>query len=120
MATYRVTEPCFYDGAYRTPDQNAVYTRQEPFADGECPRYMVLVSDEPSVYEDEAFIDDDADPVGLAVTDEGQDFTASDAAIDLAAEHGVNLSMVTGTGANGNITKPDVQAYIDARDEGSE
>lgn len=45
---------------------------------------------------------------------------ASDAAVKLAAEHGIDLATVTGTGANGNITKGDVQKLLDQAAEGSE
>jgi pyruvate/2-oxoglutarate dehydrogenase complex dihydrolipoamide acyltransferase (E2) component len=41
---------------------------------------------------------------------------ATDAAKALAAECGVDLALVTGTGADGQITKPDVKSYI-ASDE---
>ena len=36
----------------------------------------------------------------------------------IAAEHGVNLSQVQGTGLNGRITKNDVMAFIDNHDSG--
>ena len=39
---------------------------------------------------------------------------ASDAAKNLAEENEVDLKDVTGTGADGNITKGDVQTFIDA------
>lgn len=37
---------------------------------------------------------------------------ATDAAIDLAAEHGIDLATVKGTGAGGRITVADVTALI--------
>lgn len=40
------------------------------------------------------------------------DVEATVAAMDLAEEHGVDLSQVSGTGEDGRITKPDVEAYI--------
>jgi pyruvate dehydrogenase E2 component (dihydrolipoamide acetyltransferase) len=62
------------------------------------------------------------DPAKVAVVDDepGDDVSASDAAAKLAYEKGVDLALVTGTGANGNITKGDVEAFIAARDEGNE
>lgn len=47
----------------------------------------------------------------------GEAPNASDAAIALAEQHGIDITTVTGTGTNGNITKPDVQAVIDAASE---
>ena len=41
--------------------------------------------------------------------------SATDAAIKLAEENGVDLAQVTGTGADGRITQPDVQKFIDER-----
>lgn len=51
------------------------------------------------------------------IDDEGkytleQILKASDAAMKLADEAGIDLKLVTGTGANGNITKGDVEKYI--------
>lgn len=37
---------------------------------------------------------------------------ATDAAVSLAAEHGIDLADVGGTGANGRITKGDVEAHL--------
>jgi 2-oxoisovalerate dehydrogenase E2 component (dihydrolipoyl transacylase) len=45
--------------------------------------------------------------------EEPDDLLASDAAILLADKYGVDLTDVTGSGKGGNITKPDVQAYVD-------
>jgi len=42
---------------------------------------------------------------------------ATDPAAKLAAEHGVDLSQVAGSGAGGQITKGDVQAHVDAREK---
>ena len=39
---------------------------------------------------------------------------ATGAAIELAAEHGIDLNYVVGTGLNGKVTKPDVEAAIAA------
>lgn len=39
---------------------------------------------------------------------------ATDAARELAAEHEIDLETVTGTGADGRITKDDVQAVVDS------
>src|SRR5215831_1060880 len=46
-----------------------------------------------------------------------EDVTASDAARELADAEGVDLAQVEGTGKDGNITKADVQDYIDQQDE---
>lgn len=37
---------------------------------------------------------------------------ATDAAVKLAAEHGIDLADVVGTGADGRITKGDVEAHL--------
>lgn len=42
------------------------------------------------------------------------DIDATDAAADLAAEHGLDLAKVEGTGAGGRITKGDVEAALKA------
>jgi len=42
----------------------------------------------------------------------------SEAAAEFAKENGVDLAEVTGTGKDGRITKPDIQAVIDARQTG--
>lgn len=39
----------------------------------------------------------------------------SDAVKALAEEHGIDLSTITGTGANGNIVKADIEAAIAAK-----
>lgn len=39
----------------------------------------------------------------------------SEAAAEFAKENGVDISEVTGTGKDGRITKPDIQAVIDNR-----
>lgn len=41
---------------------------------------------------------------------------ASEAIVEFAAEHKVDLSKVIGTGKDGRIKKSDVEAVIDARD----
>ena len=47
--------------------------------------------------------------------EEGPD--ATPAAAELADEHGIDLNEVEGTGEGGKITKPDVQAAVDAQEE---
>jgi pyruvate/2-oxoglutarate dehydrogenase complex dihydrolipoamide acyltransferase (E2) component len=47
-------------------------------------------------------------------TEGAPEINASTAARTLAEEAGIDLTTVTGTGADGNITKPDVQNAIDA------
>ena len=46
--------------------------------------------------------------------DEQEDLATTGAAADLAAELGVDLSTVEGTGKGGRITKADVEAAADA------
>lgn len=46
---------------------------------------------------------------------EAKTFHASVAAKKIADDFKVDLSLVTGTGANGQITKTDVESYIDSR-----
>jgi pyruvate dehydrogenase E2 component (dihydrolipoamide acetyltransferase) len=41
----------------------------------------------------------------------------SPAAKKLAEENGVDLSLIQGTGANGNIKKSDVEAFLSAQEE---
>lgn len=41
---------------------------------------------------------------------------ASEAVLELAKEHGVDIEQVEGTGKDGRIKKSDVEAFIDARD----
>jgi len=85
------------------------------FAEGLSP---ADISDQTNI---EQQLVEDLDPAKVAVVEEVQDdVSASDAAAKLAYEKGVDLALVTGTGANGNITKGDVEAYIAARDETGE
>lgn len=44
---------------------------------------------------------------------------ASDPARELAEEHTIDLNTIEGSGKDGQITKPDVQAVLDAEDEES-
>lgn len=57
---------------------------------------------------------------GAPAVDSGADQTdapnASPAAEKLAAEKGVNLSDVQGTGSNGKVTKPDVEKHLSEKD----
>jgi pyruvate/2-oxoglutarate dehydrogenase complex dihydrolipoamide acyltransferase (E2) component len=46
--------------------------------------------------------------------DEDKDWTATDSAVELAAEYGIDLATVTGSGADGRILKGDVEAAIAA------
>lgn len=41
---------------------------------------------------------------------------ASEAVLEFAKEHGVDIEKVVGTGKDGRIKKSDVEAFIDARD----
>lgn len=41
---------------------------------------------------------------------------ASEAVLEFAKEHGVDIEQVEGTGKDGRIKKSDVEAFIDARD----
>ena len=56
-----------------------------------------------------------ADKVSSAADDDAPD--ATDSAVELAREHDIDLSTVTGTGASGRITKKDVQSAVDASAE---
>jgi pyruvate/2-oxoglutarate dehydrogenase complex dihydrolipoamide acyltransferase (E2) component len=52
----------------------------------------------------------DATPIPIVAEDEGDDPYATTAAKERAAELGVNLDSVTGSGLNGRITVSDVEA----------
>lgn len=41
---------------------------------------------------------------------------ASEAVLEFAKEHGVDIEQVVGTGKDGRIKKSDVEAFLDARD----
>lgn len=56
---------------------------------------------------------DTATIVHHAPEDTTQHFDATENAIALAAEHSIDLAVVTGTGADGRIQKADVQHVID-------
>ena len=43
--------------------------------------------------------------------------TVSEAAKKLAEDAGIDIETITGTGANGNVTKGDVEAAIKAKEE---
>ncbi len=45
------------------------------------------------------------------------ELNATESAVKLAAEHGIDLATVTGTGADGKITQPDVQKLIAPADD---
>ena len=47
--------------------------------------------------------------------DWGEEIDATDSAKALAKENGIDLSSVKGSGDGGRITKPDVQAVVDAQ-----
>lgn len=96
--------------------QNDVTLIAALFAEGLSP---AEISDQTNI---EQQLVEALDPAKVAVTDDEADdeVQASDAAAKLAYEKGVDLALVTGTGANGNITKGDVEAFIAARDEGGE
>lgn len=51
--------------------------------------------------------------VKTKVETEAQTINATDSALELANEHGVDLTQVVGTGADGRVLKSDVQAAID-------
>ena len=90
---YRVTAPCFFDGTYRTADHHAKVasaTKLDP-----CPSYLEPVEHK--------------EPAGSA-----GDVDATDAAVELAEEHGIDLATVEGTGKGGRIGKGDVQKVVDA------
>jgi pyruvate/2-oxoglutarate dehydrogenase complex dihydrolipoamide acyltransferase (E2) component len=62
-----------------------------------------------------------SDDYGLQVTDASpletdEDVDATDSARELATQEGVNLRDVEGTGADGRVTKGDVEDYIEARE----
>lgn len=50
---------------------------------------------------------------GQETTDDGSESTvaATDAAVEYAAERGIDLAQVTGTGSDGRVTKPDIEKY---------
>lgn len=49
----------------------------------------------------------------------GSTANATDAAKELAKENGIDLATITGTGKDGVITKPDVEAAIEAKGKAS-
>lgn len=61
------------------------------------------------------YLVDEADAADAIREETGPDVT--EAAATLAAENGVDLDAVEGTGENGRITKDDVQKVLDAREE---
>jgi pyruvate/2-oxoglutarate dehydrogenase complex dihydrolipoamide acyltransferase (E2) component len=68
-----------------------------------------------------ADVDQDGNTIPPTVTttgEHGEERDVTEAAWKLAEEHGVDLVDVPGTGANGTVTKGDVQAHID-KAEGS-
>lgn len=86
------------------------------FAEGLSP---ADISDQTNI--EQQLVEDLTSPALVLEDDEpGDDVSASDAAAKLAYEKGVDLALVTGTGASGNITMGDVKAFIAARDEGGE
>jgi hypothetical protein len=61
--------------------------------------------------EDDLIDDEDEDETSTFTVDEVQ--TATDGAIALLADYGIELSAVTGTGKNGNVLVGDVKDYIE-------
>ena len=71
-----------------------------------------LVQSEPVPPEPEEIADDEEDE------EAGQpEYSASPSAVELAEELGIDLSLVEGTGAGGNIIKSDVVAYSESLSE---
>lgn len=70
--------------------------------------------------DDEAALADQAAGASDEATggDDGPDATES--AVAFAAEHGVDLTEVTGSGKGGRVTQGDVQAFVKARDAEAE
>lgn len=62
--------------------------------------------------EAEEAVEDEGETNDETKYDLGTVLKASDAAMKLAAEKGVDLKLVTGTGADGNITKGDVEKFL--------
>lgn len=56
-------------------------------------------------------------PAGATAVEVDEQVKASAAATKLAEENGIDLATITGTGKDGAISKPDVQAAIDAAAE---
>lgn len=57
---------------------------------------------------------DDFEIVGAEDRAESLEVSASDAAVKLAAEHGIDLATIEGTGKDGSIVKKDVEIAITA------
>ena len=109
---HTVTAECFYGDVYRTPDKHNMVVTAHPFTKNpedeelmQLPSYL-----QPMDYD----FDEDGNPNvdDAAIEDDGE-VDATDGAITLAEEFGIDLETVEGSGKQGRITKDDVQAAID-------
>ena len=64
--------------------------------------------------EPEAEVEEDSEPEADAAAEE---IDATDAAGELAAEHGIDLAEIEGTGKEGRVLKSDVEAAVEALEE---
>jgi pyruvate dehydrogenase E2 component (dihydrolipoyllysine-residue acetyltransferase) len=59
----------------------------------------------------------DAPPVQTSETGDGREVHASPLARHMAAEHGIDLRELTGTGPGGRIVRDDIEDYLEAREQ---
>jgi pyruvate/2-oxoglutarate dehydrogenase complex dihydrolipoamide acyltransferase (E2) component len=80
----------------------------------------IKLSDVERAIEDRGGPTDESAAEAVAAGEQPAGVNATDGAIKLADEEGIDLSTVEGSGENGRIVKGDVEAAVAARDEGSE
>jgi pyruvate/2-oxoglutarate dehydrogenase complex dihydrolipoamide acyltransferase (E2) component len=86
----------------------------EDLADGR----MVAPGETIEISEDDAKIERNADLISGGRFLALEEVKATDSAREFAADKGVNLNAITGTGRDGQITQADVEGYI--RENGEE
>jgi len=102
---------------YGSPDPLTNAGRLVPIEDHPLANLPDDVESDAAISDDYGEMTDlERDSLGLGDADmAGDEFNATESAVELAAAKGVDLAQVTGTGTDGRITKGDVQNYIDAQ-----